>query len=166
METFITLKKSIVQIQNSKPDLEQKNDDITELLQALNSFGIEIQDYDYKLLNEKDNLFVEFAKKLDGSLYFVESNIQKYRHELKQNIKSFNKEIKKAQEELNVEILNKYKEESYSALFFIEDKSISIKKLEERSKYYQRQEYDIESDEHSQFQNLDELTYEYDLKSK
>ena len=90
----------------------------------------------------------------------------KYKQDLKTNISKFDKDVGIVLKSLNVDVLNKYSDDSYSAVFFIEDKEISVKKLIEKSKYYQKQEIDIESEDKSRFVNLDELVYEFDLKSK
>ena len=98
--------------------------------------------------------------------YFIESNLIKYKKELRDNMHRFEKEVKNMISDLDVDILNNYSEESYNALFFIEDKSIPIKKLKDKSKYFQKQEVDIEIEDKNKFYNLEDLSYEYDLKSK
>ncbi len=150
----------------NKEEIEQKNSDIIEILDTIKAFTIKIPEYDLKLVREKEMLYMEFEKKLDNINYFIESNISKYKMELKDNISKFEKEVKGMMSDLDVDILNNYSEESYNALFFIEDKSVPIRKLVDKSKYFQKQELDIEMDDKSKFYNLSDLNYEYELKSK
>jgi len=166
VESFISLKQSVDFISNNKNDKEQKNSEIIEILQIVQSFSIKIPDYDMKLVREKESLYVEFEKKLDNMIYFVESNLSKYKKELHENIHRFEKEAQLMTEDLDVDVLNNYSEESYNALYFIEDKYIPIKKLSDKSKYFQKQELDIEIDGKNNFYKLEDLKYEYDLKSK
>jgi len=166
VETFLTLKKCVERIVKTRQANEDRNTEIVETIQIINNNYIKIKEYDYAKILDKERFYVDYEKKIDDSIYYVDSNIPKYRQELKDDIRSFGKEIKKVNEDLNNEILNRYSKDSYSALFFIEDKSIPIKKLVDKSVYFQNQEKDIESDERSKFENLEQLNYEYDLKSK
>jgi len=166
VDNFIQLKKNFESIIEAKNEKEQKNSDIIEITQIIRNFGIKLQEFDSKLIREKEVLYVELDKKMDSTNYFLESNINKYRQDLRGNISGFDKEIRLMTDELRNEVINVYSKECYSALFFIEDRSIPIKKLVDRSKIYQKMEIDIESDDKSKFKNLDDLTYEYDLKSR
>ena len=86
VESFISLKQSVEYIMANKPDIEQKNSEIQEIIQIIQSFHIKIPDYDLKLVREKESLYVEFEKKLDNMNYFIESNLVKYKKELRENI--------------------------------------------------------------------------------
>ena len=153
-------------ISKERENIEERNSEIVEIMAILNNFGIKIQDYDYAPIREKEIMYLDFEKMLDNMIYFVYSNLPGYKMDLQDNIRRFDKEVKMVKAEINHEILNTYSKECYSALFLIEDKQVSLKKLIDKSKYFQEQEIDIESEERSKFVILEELTYEYDLKSK
>ena len=123
-------------------------------------------EFDKKLITEKENLFVDFNKRLDGIIYFIENNIKKYRHELTSNILKFGKEIKTLMLELNDKIINEYSEENMQAIFYIEDKSVKIKKLIEKKDNFRLQEKNIELETPCDMSKLSDLEYEYQLKSK
>jgi len=166
-ETFINLKQSVKEITENKEKIDYKNNEIIDIINIIKDDPeIKIPEYDYKMIREKESLFVEFEKKLDNMIYYVENNLSKYRNELKMNIIRFDKDIRNMMDELNVDILNIYNEDNYSAIFYIEDKSVSIRKLIDKKEIFITQENLIEMDENSNFENLENLVYDYDLKSK
>ena len=166
VETFINLKLAVEEINKNKETIEAKSHEINDILQIIREKDIKIPEFDTKLITEKEALYVDFEKRLDNMLYYIENNLAKYRKELKDNIHRFDKEIKIMSDELNNDILNVYNEENYSAIFYIEDKSVPIKKLIDKKEFFKQQEILIEIDDKSSFKNLEDLVYEYELKSK
>jgi energy-coupling factor transporter ATP-binding protein EcfA2 len=167
VETFISLKISVKEISEKKEDIDQKNSDIIDILHIIrDDKEIKIAEFDAKYIREKEALYVEFEKKLSDMGYFIENNIAKYKKELRDNITRFDKEIKNMMEELNVDTLNVYNEDNYSAIFYIENKSVAIKKLIDKKEFFRKQEESIEVEDKSDFENLNNLVYEYELKSK
>jgi hypothetical protein len=81
-------------------------------------------------------------------------------------IKKYDEMLNKIHDELNEEQINNYSEDTLGPLLFLEDKSLLVSKASENKKIFQQQEIDIEMDEHdkSNFENLDLVTYEYELK--
>lgn len=167
VENFISLKLSVEEIQSSKNEIEQKNSEIVDILAIMKEYkDIKLPEYDMKLISEKETLYVEFEKKLDSMVYFIETNLAKYKQELKDNIKKFDKEVFKLHDKLNDDILNVYNEDSYSAIFYIEDLSVEKKKAIDKKVYFKQQELQIEIEDVNSFESLETLIYEYDLKSK
>lgn len=167
VESFISLKLSVEEISKIKETIESKNSEIIDILAIIKEDKeINIPDYDLKLIREKETSYVEFEKKLDSMLYFIETNLSKYKIELKDNIRRFDKEIKHLMDELNVDKLNVYNEDNYAAIFYIEDMSVPIRKSVDKKDFFRLQETQIEVEDKSNFENLDNLLYEYDLKSK
>lgn len=167
VETFISLKQSVKEINEDKNRIEMKNTEISDIINIIKDDAeIKIPEYDNKMIREKETLYVEFLKKHDNMFYYVENNLSKYRNELKISINRFDKEIKNMMDELNVDILNVYNEDNYSAIFYIEDKSVPIRKLIDKKEVFISQENAIEIDENSDFESLDNLVYDYELKSK
>ncbi len=161
------MKLDCQEIVEKRDDIEIENQEILDLISIVqNDKNIKIAEFDKKLITEKENLFVEFNKKLDNIIYFIESNIKKYRHELVGNISKFGKEIKTLMLELNDKILNEYSEQNMQAIFYIQDKSVKIKKLIEKKDNYRKQEKNIELDVECDMSRLNDLEYEYELKSK
>ena len=68
--------------------------------------------------------------------------------------------------ELNNETLNTYNEDTFAAIDFLEENSLKIKKCLAMKDKYQQQEIDLELDDtlKSDFENLDNLVYEQELK--
>ena len=68
--------------------------------------------------------------------------------------------------ELNNETLNKYNEDTFNAIDFLEENSLKIQKCVASKEKYQQEEDDLEIDEtqKSNFQNLDNLVYDQQLK--
>ena len=167
VETFINLKQSVKEITDDKEKIDHRNNEIIDIINITkDDQEIKIPEYDYKMIREKEALYVEFEKKLDNMIYFVENNLSKYRNELNTNIQRFDKEIRFMMDELNIDILNVYNEDNYTAIFYIEDKSVPIRKLIDKKEFFITQEKSIDIEENSNFENLDNLVYDYDLKSK
>ena len=103
---------------------------------------------------------------MDGMIYFVEQNINQYRADLMKKIKKYDEMLKKIHIELNEDQVNKYSDDTLGPILFLEEKSLRISKAIENKKLFQQQEIDIEMEEHnkSNFEHLDLVTYEYDLK--
>jgi hypothetical protein len=168
VETFITLKKDVEEIMNLKKSIEasvQEIDDILLIIKA-NEKEIKIPDYDIKLVKEKDSLYVDFQKKTDSVSYFIEMNLNKFRTELRNNIIKFDNEIVSMKGELNGDSINKYSKDTYQSIFELENKSVQIKKKVEKMNFLKQLERDIQMDDVSSFENLENLVYEYELKSK
>jgi len=168
VETFITLKKDVEEIMNLKKSIEasvQEIDDILLIIKS-NEKEIKIPDYDIKLVKEKDSLFVDFQKKTDSVSYFIEMNLNKFRTELRNNIIKFDNEIVSMKGELNGDAINKYSKDTYQSIFELENKSVQIKKKVEKMNFLKQLERDIQMDDESSFENLENLVYEYELKSK
>ncbi len=166
-ETFINLKQSVKEITENKEKIDHKNNEIIDIINIIKDDPeIKIPEYDYKMIREKESLFVEFEKKLDNMVYYVETNLSKYKSDLNTNIRNFAKEIDEMKDQLNVDNLNIYNEDNYSAIFYIEDKSVPIRKLLDKKEIFITQENLIEIEENSNFENLEDLVYEYELKSK
>jgi hypothetical protein len=167
VETFINLKESVKEILENKEKIENRNNEIIDIINITkDDHEIKIPEYDFKMIREKESLYVEFEKKLDNMVYYLENNLSKYRNELKININRFDKDIRNMMDELNVDILNNYNEDNYSAIFYIEDRSGRIRKLIDKKEFFIDQENKIEIEENSDFENLENLVYDYELKSK
>ena len=68
--------------------------------------------------------------------------------------------------DLNNDVLNTYNEDPFNAIDYLEENSLKIKKSLMMKEKYQQQEEDLELDEtmKSNFENLDNLVYEQELK--
>ena len=169
VESFIKLKKAIEECGKEKGQLENESDEIRELINIVNNHkDIKMQDYDLKLISELSGVRSNFERKFDSMTYFIDNNIKKYRGELQKTIKNFDNRIKNLIDEINDEEINNFHDDTTGPLLLLEDKSRQIEKAVENKKIYQQEEIDIEMDERelSNFENLDTLTYEYDLKIK
>ena len=82
-------------------------------------------------------------------------------------IRKYDAMLNKIHDELNIDKINEYNTEPLEPLSYLEDKSLLIRKAVENKKIFQQQEIDIEMEEEnrSNFENLDLVTYEYDLKT-
>ena len=167
VETFIKLKKAVEECNAEKAKTEEESNDIIDLQQILESNKeIKLQDYDSKRVIELKDINVKYERKLDASSYFIDNNIQKYRQDLKVEISNFDNQIKGMISELNNETLNKYNEDTFNAIDFLEENSLKIQKCVASKEKYQQEEDDLEIDEtqKSNFQNLDNLVYDQQLK--
>ena len=169
IENFIKLKKAVEECNKEKQLHEDVNNDIIDLQNIIDSYKeIKINDYDTKFLIELKDINVKYDRKLDSTSYFIDNNIQQFRLDLKNEISKFDNEIKSMMSELNNETLNTYSEDTFAAIDFLEENSLKIKKCLAMKDKYQQQEIDLELDEtlKSNFENLDNLVYEQELKVK
>ena len=167
IENFIKLKKAVEVCNKEKQLHEDINNDIIDLQNIIDSSKeIKINDYDNKYLIELKDINVKYDRKLDSTSYFIDNNIQQFRLDLKNEITKFDNEIKSMMSELNNETLNTYNEDTFAAIDFLEENSLKIKKCLAMKDKYQQQEIDLELDDtlKSDFENLDNLVYEQELK--
>ena len=167
IESFIKLKKAVEVCNKEKQMLEEVNNDIIDLQNIIDtSKDIKINDFDNKFIIELKDLNVKYDRKLDSTSYFIDNNIQQFRLDLKNEIAKFDGQIKSMMSELNNETLNTYNEDTFSAIDFLEENSLKIKKCLAMKEKYQQEEEDLELDEtlKSDFENLDNLVYEQELK--
>ena len=167
VETFITLKNNLDKILENKSNTEEFVQEIDEILTIINSNKeIKIPEYDSKLIIEKKYLCVDYQKKIDAASYFIEMNIVNYRKELKEKIENFDKKIHYIKNRINTDNINKYSKEQFNAIMELENQSVRIKKKEEKKSKFIALEKDIKMEVFSNFENLDNLLYEYEVKSK
>ena len=167
IENFIKLKKAVEECNKEKQLHEDVNNDIIDLQNIIDSNKeIKINEYDNKYIIELKDINVKYDRKLDSTSYFIDNNIQQFRLDLKNEITKFDNEIKSMMSELNNETLNTYNEDTFAAIDFLEENSLKIKKSLAMKDKYQQQEIDLELDEtlKSNFENLDNLVYEQELK--
>ena len=167
IESFIKLKKAVEACNKEKQLHEEVNNDIIDLQNIIDTGKeIKINDYDNKFLIELKDLNVKYDRKLDSTSYFIDNNIQQFRLDLKNEIGKFDGQIKSMISELNNDTLNTYNEDTFNALDFLEENSLKIKKCLAMKEKYQQEEEDLELDEtlKSNFENLDNLVYEQELK--
>ena len=169
VETFIKLKKIIEKCNKDKQNIEDESNDIIDLQQILeNNKEIKLQEYDQKLSTELKSVTVNYERKLDGQSYFIDNNISSYRAKLKAEIDRFDQQIKGMITELNNETLNKYNEDTFEAIDFLEENSLKIQKCVREEEKYKQEEEDLEVDPlaRSNFTNLRDLVYDQELKVK
>ena len=167
IESFIKLKKAVEACNKEKQMHEEVSNDIIDLQNIIDtSKEIKIHDFDNKFIIELKDLNVKYDRKLDSTSYFIDNNIQQFRLDLKNEIAKFDGQIKSMMSELNNETLNTYNEDTFNAIDFLEENSLKIKKCLAMKDKYQQEEEDLELDEtlKSDFENLDNLVYEQELK--
>ena len=167
IESFIKLKKAVEACNKEKQLHEDVSNDILDLQNIIDtSKEIKIHDFDTKFIIELKDFNVKYDRKLDITSYFIDNNIQQFRLDLKNEIAKFDGEIKSMMSELNNDTLNTYNEDTFNAIDFLEENSLKIKKCLAMKDKYQQQEEDLELDEtlKSDFENLDNLVYEQELK--
>ena len=167
IENFIKLKKAVEECNKEKQLYEDVNNDIIDLQNIIESSKeIKINDYDNKYIIELRDINVKYERKLDSTSYYIDNNIQQIRLDLKNEISKFDNQIKSMMSDLNNETLNTYNEDTFAAIDFLEENSLKIKKSLAMKDKYQQQEIDLELDEtlKSDFENLDNLVYEQELK--
>ena len=167
VESFIKLKKAVEACNKEKQLHEDMNNDIIDLQNIIDlNKEIKLQELDSKLIIELKDTSVKYDRKLDSTSYFIDNNIQQFRLDLKNEIKKFDDQIKNMMSELNNDVLNTYNEDSFNAIDYLEENSLKIKKCLMMKDKYQQQELDLEIDEtmKSNFENLDNLVYEQQLK--
>lgn len=167
VESFIKLKKAVEECLKDRKQTEQESNEILDLSTIVsNDKEIKLQEYDSKLIIELKDLSVKYERKLDAMSYFIDNNIQKFRLDLKTDIQKFDNEIKSMISELNNDTLNKYAEDTFAAIDLLEENSIKISKALHMKDKYKELENDLEIDEslRSNFENLSNLEYDYNLK--
>ena len=167
VSSFIQLKKAVEACNKEKQLHENMSNDILDLQTIIDANKeIKLQEYDNKLSIELKDTSVKYDRKLDSTSYFIDNNIQQFRLDLRNEITKFDEKIKGMMSELNNDILNTYNEDPFNAIDYLEENSLKIKKSLMMKEKYQQQEEDLELDEtmKSNFENLDNLVYEQDLK--
>ena len=167
IESFIKLKKAVEACNKEKQLHEDMSNDILDLQTIINdNKEIKLQEYDSKLIIELKDISVKYDRKLDATSYFIDNNIQQFRLDLKNEIQKFDDKIKNMMSELNNDVLNTYNEDSFNAIDYLEENSLKIKKCLMMKEKYQQEEEDLELDStmRSNFENLDNLEYEQQLK--
>ena len=167
IELFIKLKKAVDNCNSQKIDIEDKMDEIQELNNIIMNYKeIKIEDFERRKYENLINIRTSYDRKLDSTAFFVEQNKSQFRAFLMAKIKKFDEMLKKIHNELNEDIVNKFSENTLGPILFLEEKSFRISKAKENKKIFQQQEIDIEMEEHnkSNFEHLDLVSYEYDLK--
>ena len=167
VEAFIKLKKGVDECTEKRAQVEAKMDEISELNGIINNYKeIKLEDFDRRKYDHLINLRTGYERFLDSMIYFIDQNIKTYRSELMMKIKKYDEMLNKINDELNEDQINNYSEDTLGPLLFLEDKSLLITKAKDNKKIFQQQETDIEMDEHdrSNFENLDLVSYEYELK--
>jgi dynein heavy chain len=167
VETFINLKLAVEDISNHRDEIDHKNTEIKVLENIIKEDrDIQIPDYDVKTIREKDNAFIAYEKKLESMVYFRENNMMRYKKELKDNIMKFDGQVKIIAADLNSDVLNNYSEDNFSAILFLDELKSELRKLIEKRAYFKQQEKDMEVEEGFSYENLANLEYDYELKSK
>ena len=167
VEAFIKLKKGVDACTEKRAEVEKKMDEISELNGIINNYKeIKLEDFDRRKYDHLINIRTRYERFLDSMIYFIDQNIKTYRADLMMKIKKYDEMLNKIHDELNEDQINNYAEDTLGPLLFLEDKSLLITKAIENKKIFQQQEIDIEMDDHdkSTFENLDLVTYEYELK--
>ena len=167
IELFIKLKKAVELCVSKKPDIEDKIDEIQELNNIINTYKeIKFEDFERRKYDKLTGLRTNYDRKLDSMIYFIEQNIKQFRQDLISKIKKYDQMLHKMQEELNEEQINKYSEDTIGPMMLLEEKSFQILKAVENKKLFQQQEIDLDIEENnkSNFENLDNIKYDYDLK--
>ena len=168
VEAFLKLKKEVEECSNKRQDVENEMEEINELNLIINNHfkEMKLEDYERRRFDHLLNSRTNFERKLDSMIYFIEQNIKLFRTELMVKIRKYDEMLKKIYEDLNNDIVNLYNEDTSVPLLFLQEKYFLISKATENKKTFQKQEIDIEMNEmdRSNFENLDLVTYEHDLK--
>jgi len=167
VEAFIKLKKAVDDCTSKRTRIDEEMDEIGELNIIINNNKeIKLEDFEKRKYDHLTQLRTKYERFLDSMIYFIEQNIKQYRVELMVKIKKYDEMLNKIHYELNEEQINRYNEDTLGPLLFLEDKSLLISRAIENKKIFQQQEIDIEMEENdkSNFENLDLVSYEYELK--
>ena len=167
IESFIRLKKAVDVCTEKRNRIEDEMDEIRELNTIINNYKeIKLEDFDKRKYDHLINIRTKYERFLDSMIYFIDQNIKQYRADLMVKIRKYDEMLNKIHDELNEEQINTFSEDTLGPLLFLEDKSLLISKASENKKIFQQQEIDIEMEEidRSNFENLDLVTYEYELK--
>ena len=167
VESFIKLKKAVEECTKDRKQTESENNDIMDLTTIVqNDKEIKLQEFDARLQTELKDTSVKYERKLDTTSFYIDNNIQKFRLDLKTNIQNFDNEIKGMIVELNTDVLNQYADNTFDAISFLEENHMKISKAIKMKEKFRTLEDDLEIDEslRSNFENLDNLEYDYNLK--
>ena len=167
IELFIKLKKAVEHCISKKMEIEDKIDEIQELNNiVITHKEIKYEDFDRRKYEHLIALRTNYDRKMDSMIYFIEQNIKQFRLDLTSKIKKYEEMVQKIHEELNDDIINKYNEDTVGPIMLLEEKSFRIKKATGDKELFQQQETDIDMEENnkSNFENLDLVIYDYDLK--
>ena len=109
---------------------------------------------------------MDYERKYDQMTYFLENNYQQYRKELRDKIAKFDNDVKVMYSQLNEDKINKYSDNSDIPLMQLENLESQINSILENKTIFEQQEIDLDMDENerSSFDNLNNLVYEYKLK--
>ena len=170
VEAFLKLKKEVEQCSNNRYKVEEEMEEINELYLLVNNNhkDMKLEDFEKRVYDHLLNSRTNYERKLDSMNYFIEQNISIYRSELMIKIRKYDEMLKKIYVDLNNDIINKYSDDTSIPLLYLEEKYYIISKAIENKKIFQQQEQDIEMVEmdRSNFENLDLVTYEYELKKE
>ena len=167
IELFIKLKKAVEHCVAQKVEIEDKADEIQELNNIVNTYkDIRFEDFERRKYEQLIGLRANYERKTDSVNYFIDQNINQFRADLMSKIKKYDEMVRKIHEELNEEQINKYNEDTEGPIMSLEEKSFRIKKAMGDKKIFQQQEIDIDMEENnkSNFENLDLVEYDYNLK--
>ena len=167
IELFIKLKKAVEFCVSKKMEIEDKIDEIQELNNIIVTHKeIKFEDYERRKYDQLINLRTNYDRKMDSMIYFIDQNIKQFRADLMSKIKKYDSMVQKINEELNDDLINKYNEDTVGPIMLLEEKSFQIKKAMSDKQLFQQQEIDIDMEENnkSNFENLDLVKYDYDLK--
>ena len=167
IELFIKLKKAVEHCASKKAEIEDKVDEIQELNNIIVSHKeIKFEDFERRKYDFLTGLRTNYERKMDSMNYFIEQNIKQFKADLMSKIKKYDEMVQKIHEELDEEQINKYSEDTDGPIMLLEEKSFRIIKAMNDKKLFQQQEIDIDMEENnrSNFENLDFVKYDYDLK--
>ena len=167
IELFIKLKKAVEFCVSKKGDVEDKMDEIQELNNIIVTHkDIKYEDFERKKYDRLTGLKTNYERKMDSMIYFIDQNIKQFKQDLISKIKKYEENVQKIHDELNEELINKYNEDTVGPILLLEEKSLRIEKAMGDKKLFQQQEIDIDMEENnrSDFENLDLVKYDYDLK--
>ena len=170
VEAFLKLKKEVEQCSNNRQKVEEEMEEINELYLIVNNHhkDMRLEDYEKRVYDHLLNSRTNYERKLDSMIYFIEQNIKIYRSELMVKIRKYDEMLKKIYVDLNNDIVNKFSDDTSVPLMYLDEKYYQISKAIENKKVFQQQEKDIEMADmdRSNFENLDLVTYEYELKKE
>ena len=167
IELFIKLKKAVEFCVSQKSDISDKIDEIQELNTIIITHKeIKFEDFERKKYDHLIGLKNNYERKMDSMTYFIDQNIKQFRQDLILKIKKYEEMVQKIHDELNEDLINKYNEDTMGPILLLEEKSFRIQKAMGDKKLFQQQEIDIDMEENnkSNFENLDLVKYDYDLK--
>ena len=167
IELFIKLKKAVEFCVSQKSDISDKIDEIQELNNIIISHKeIKFEDFERKKYDHLIALKNNYERKMDSMIYFIDQNIKQFKLDLISKIKKYEELVQKIHDELNEDLINKYNEDTVGPILLLEEKSFRIQKAMSDKKLFQQQEIDIDMEENnkSNFENLDLVKYDYDLK--